>query len=190
MDGRDVWQANMADGALTRVTFDGDGHDATWEPDGKGVTYASAIRAGGALSIYRTKLGRAQEADSLISNPAVAYTGVCLPDRSAILTVGNSLGSGSHSDIAIIRNGGRGPVEAVVASHFEEQYPAISADGKWIAYTSDQSGTTEVYARSLAPGGDQIQVSLAGGTEPMWGPSGREVFYRAPTASGVRLVSA
>ena len=190
MDGRDVWQVNMADGALTRVTFDRDGHDATWEPDGKGVTYASAIRAGGALSIYRTKQGRAQEADSLISNPAVAYTGVWLPDRSAILTVGNSLVSASHTDIAIIRNGGRGPVEAVVASRFEEQYPAISADGKWIAYTSDQSGTTEVYARSLAPSGDQVQVSLAGGTEPMWGPSGRELFYRAPGSGGVHLMSA
>ncbi|MEO7713314.1 MAG: protein kinase [Gemmatimonadaceae bacterium] len=189
-DGRDVWQVDMADGALTRVTFDRDGHDATWEPDGKFLTYSSAIRAGGVLSIYRTKLGRAQEVDSLISTPSVAYPGVWLPDRSAILTVGNSLASASRSDIALIRNGGRGPVEAIVASRFEEQYPAISADGKWIAYTSDQSGTTEVYARSLAPSGDQVQVSLAGGTEPMWGPSGRELFYRAPASAGVQLWSA
>ena len=78
----------------------------------------------------------------------------------------------------------------MVASRFEEQYPAISADGKWIAYTSDQSGTTEVYARTLAPGGDQVQVSLSGGTEPMWGPFGRELFYRAPASGGVHLMSA
>ncbi len=189
-DGRDVWQVDMLDGGLTRVTFDRDGHDGTWEPDGKFITYSSAIRAGGALSIYRTKLGRAQEVDSLISNPAVAYVGVWLPDRSAILTAGNSLASASRSDIALIRNGGRGPVEAVVATRFEEQYPAISSDGKWIAYTSDQSGATEVYARSLAASGDQVQVSLGGGTEPMWGPSGRELFYRAPAAGGVQLMSA
>jgi len=189
-DGRDVWQLDLDGGALSRVTFDRDGHDATWEPDGKSVTYASAIRSGGALSFYRTRPGRAGEVDSLFSSPAASYPGVWLPDRSAILTAGNSLTPGSRGDIAIIRNGGRGPVEAVVATRFDESYPALSADGKWVAYTSDQSGTTEIYLRALAGDGDQIRVSLAGGTEPLWSPNGRELFYRAPTANGVELTAA
>jgi serine/threonine-protein kinase len=189
-DGRDVWQIDLAGGAMSRVTFDRDGHDAVWEPDGRFVTYASAIRSGGALSFYRTRPGRAGEVDSLFSSPAASYTGTWLPDRSGLLTAGNSLAPGSRGDIAIIRNGGRGPVEPVVATRFDESYPAISADGKWIAYTSDQSGATEVYARPLVGDGDQLRVSLTGGVEPLWSPNGRELFYRAPTANGVELVAA
>ena len=189
-DGRDVWQLDLAGGAMTRVTFDRDGHDATWEPDGRFVTYASALRSGTALTLYRTRPGRAGEADSLISSPEVGYTGIWLPDRSAILTSGNSLRPGTRGDIAIIRNGGKGPVEPVVATRFQESYPAISADGKWIAYTSDQSGATEVYVRALVGDGDQVKVSVAGGTEPMWAPDGRELFYRSPTKSGVELTAA
>jgi serine/threonine-protein kinase len=189
-DGRDVWLIDLAGGAMSRVTFDRDGHDGTWEPDGKSVTYASAIRSGGALSFYRTRPGRTGEVDSLFSSPAASYTGVWLPDRSAILTAGNSLTPGSRGDIAIIRNGGRGPIEPVVATRFDESYPALSADGKWVAYTSDQSGATEVYVRSLAGDGDQVRVSLRGGIEPLWSPDGRELFYRAPTANGVALIAA
>jgi dipeptidyl aminopeptidase/acylaminoacyl peptidase len=189
-DGRDVWQVDLGGGTLSRVTFDRDGHDATWEPDGRFITYASALRSGGALTLYRTRPGRAGEVDSLISSLEVAYTGVWLPDRSAILTGGNSLKPGSRGDIAIIRNAGKGPVEPVVATRFTESFPALSADGKWIAYTSDQSGSTEVYVRALVGDGDQVKVSVGGGTEPMWAPNGHELFYRAPTKNGVELTVA
>jgi len=189
-DGRDVWQIDLAGGAMTRVTFDRDGHDGAWEPDGRSLAYVSATRAGGALTLYRTRPGSTGEVDSLISSPAVAYTGLWLPDRSAILTVGTSLRPESGSDIAIVRNGGRGPVEPVVATRFNESFPALSADGKWVAYTSDQSGSSEVYVRSLAGDGDQVKVSLSGGTEPMWSPAGPELFYRAPSKTGVDLTAA
>ncbi|MBL8998345.1 MAG: serine/threonine-protein kinase [Gemmatimonadetes bacterium] len=189
-DGRDVWQVDLDGGAMTRITFDRDGHDATWEPDGRNVTYSSALRSGGALTLYRTRAGRAGEVDSLISSPAISYTGVWLPDRSAILTGGNSLQPGSRGDIAIIRSAGKGPVEPVVATRFDESFPALSADGKWIAYTSDQSGIIEVYVRPLSGDGDQVKVSLAGGTEPVWARNGLELFYRSPTKNGVELTVA
>jgi Tol biopolymer transport system component len=189
-DGRDVWELDLASGGLSRVTFDRDGHDATWEPDGRHVAYISASRSGGALTLYRTLPGRASEVDSLISSPAIAYTGVWLPDRSAIVTGGNSLLGDSRADIAIIRNGGRGPVEPLVATRFEEAFPAVSPDGRWLAYTSDQTGNIEVYVRPLDRQGEELRVSLTGGSEPMWGPSGGELFYRAPEVNAAVLVSA
>ena len=189
-DGRDVWQLDVASGAMTRVTFDRDGHDATWEPDGVHLAYVSANRSGGALTIYRTAVGRSTEVDSIISTPAVTYTGTWLPDRSAIVTVGNSLVGDSRGDIAIVRNGGRGPVEPLVATRFEERFPSVSPDGRWLAYSSDQSGTSDVFVRPLDRDGEEIRVSLAGGSEPMWGPDGRELFYREPVTNGVMLTSA
>ncbi len=189
-DGRDVWQLDFASGAMSRVTFDRDGHDATWEPDGQNLTYASANRAGGALTIYRTAVGRSGQVDSLISNAGVTYTGIWLPDRSAFVTVGASLAGDSRSDIAIVRNGGRGPVELLVATRFEEHFPDVSPDGRWLAYASDKSGTSDVYVRPLDREGEEIRVSLAGGAEPMWGPDGRELFYREPVTNGVMLTAA
>jgi len=189
-DGRDVWQFEFASGAMSRVTFDRDGHDATWEPDGQHLSYASANRSGGALTIYRTAVGRSGQVDSLISDAAVTYTGIWLPDRSALVTVGTSLAGDSRSDIAIVRNGGRGPVELLVATRFEESFPDVSPDGRWLAYASDKSGTSDVYVRPLDREGEEIRVSLAGGSEPMWGPDGRELFYREPVTNGVMLTSA
>jgi serine/threonine-protein kinase len=189
-DGRDVWQLDLAGGAMTRVTSDRDGHDATWEPDGRHLAYTSARRSGGALTVYRTAVGGSGQVDSLISSSSVGYTGTWLPDRSALVTAGNSVVGDSRGDIAIIRNGGRGPVEPLVATRFEERFPAVSPDGRWLAYVSDQSGTLEVYARPLDREGDEIRVSLTGGSEPAWGPDGRELLYREPVANAVMLTAA
>jgi len=189
-DGRDVWQLDIASGAMSRVTFDRDGHDATWEPDGQHLAYISASRSGGALTIYRTAVGRSGQVDSIISNGAIAYTGVWLPDRSALVTVGNSLAGDSRGDIAIVRNAGRGPVEPLVATRFEERFPSVSPDGRWLAYVSEQSGASDVYVRPLDREGDEVRISLSGGSEPMWGFNGSELFYREPSRNAIMLTAA
>ncbi|MBW7933587.1 MAG: PD40 domain-containing protein [Gemmatimonadaceae bacterium] len=189
-DGRDVWRLDLASGGLSRLTFDRDGHDATWEPGGRRITYSSATRSGGTLTIYRVQPGRNSQVDSLNGSPRIAYTGVWLPDGSAIVTAAADLREGSHGDIAIIRNGGRGPVEPLVASRFEESFPAVSHDGKWVAYSSDETGTTEVYVVPIYGEGEAVAVSIGGGNEPAWGPGDREIVYRAPRGNAVKLVSA
>ena len=67
----------------------------------------------------------------------------------------------------------------IVATRFLESHPTLSPDGRWLAYASDQSGQQQVYVRPLDGDGDQLQVSQAGATEPVWGPDGRELFYRS-----------
>jgi eukaryotic-like serine/threonine-protein kinase len=173
-DGRDVWILNLDDGALTRATFDRDGHDATWSPDGRTLVY-TAFR-GTVFGVHRIRPGSTESSDSLLTSPSLAYTGIWLRDGSALVTVGQSLAPESNLDIGILRNAGRGPVEAIVATRFIEQFPALSRDEKWLAYVSNQSGRDEVYVRPLA-GGEQIQVSVGGGIEPVWSPDGRELFY-------------
>jgi serine/threonine-protein kinase len=66
----------------------------------------------------------------------------------------------------------------VAAGPFDEYMPALSPDGRWIAYVSVESGREEVYVRPF-PGTDRArwQVSTAGGTAPAWSHSGRELFY-------------
>jgi serine/threonine-protein kinase len=176
-DGRDVWVLDVDARLLTRATFERDGHDATWTPDGRSLTYTSLQSEG--LTLLRTRPGSAEPAEVLFASPQLGYSGLWLSDGSALVTAANSLEPGSRGDLGILSNGGRGPIEPLVTTRFEEQYPALSPDNRWLAFVSNQSGQDQVYVRPLRGGGDQVQVSLSGGVEALWGPNGRELFYRS-----------
>jgi dipeptidyl aminopeptidase/acylaminoacyl peptidase len=179
-EGRDVWVYTLDQHTISRATFARDGHDATWTPDGKFLTYAS-FRSG-VLGIYRTRPGSTQPAESLLASNQLTYTGTWLRDGSALITDGNDLNGVSSGDIVRVANGGRGPIEPLVASTYLEAYAVPSPDGKWLAFASDQSGRYEVYVQPMDSKGDQLQVSQEGGTEPVWSPDGRELFYRGNRA--------
>jgi eukaryotic-like serine/threonine-protein kinase len=202
VEGRNVWILGLEEGTLTRASFDRDGHDATWTPDGRFITYITPISRpdGVTLVLLRKRPGSAEPSDTLLSSPFLAYTGVWLRDGSALVTTAtglrrgsgasDSVGAGSGPDAAIVRNGGRGPIEPVVASPFAESYVGASLDGRWISFVSDQSGRDEVYVRDLAGEHDQVLVSLDGGTEPVWSHDGRELFYRETRQGDPHLVAA
>ena len=66
----------------------------------------------------------------------------------------------------------------LVASPAGEFYPALSPDGRWLAYASNESGASEIYVRPFpATASAKWQVSTAGGGEPAWSSTGRELFY-------------
>ena len=69
--------------------------------------------------------------------------------------------------------------EPVLTTPFEERGIAVSPDGKWLAYVSNETGSDEVYVRSLPGPGGRVQISANGGREPRWGPGGRELLYRS-----------
>jgi serine/threonine-protein kinase len=179
-EGRDVWVYTLDQHTISRATFARDGHDATWTPDGKFLTYAS-FRSG-VLGIYRTRPGSTQPAESLLASNQLTYTGTWLRDGSALITDGNEMKGASSGDIVRVANAGRGPIEPLVASSYLEAYAAPSPDGRWLAFASDQSGRFEVYLQPMDGKGDQLQVSQEGGTEPVWSPDGRELFYRGNRA--------
>ncbi|MDQ3137172.1 MAG: serine/threonine-protein kinase [Gemmatimonadota bacterium] len=202
IEGRNVWILGLAEGTLSRATFDRDGHDATWTPDGRSITYiAPRVRPEGlTLVLLRKPPGSAEPPDTLLASGSLSYTGVWLRDGSGVVTTGvnlrrdpgrpDSVQRDTRTDAGIIRNGGRGPIEPLVASPFAEQYVSPSPDGRWIVFVSDQSGRDEVYVRDLAGRGDQVLVSLEGGSEPVWGPDGRELFYRETKPADPYLIAA
>jgi len=84
-----------------------------------------------------------------------------------------------ESDIVGLRPGVDGTVTPMVAtSDFAEQDPALSPDGRWLAYTSDETGRNEVYVRPF-PNVDstRVRVSTDGGFSPLWAHSGSELFF-------------
>jgi Tol biopolymer transport system component len=183
-----VWILSLEGGTLSRATFDRDGHDATWTPDGRFITYSST--RSGALGIYRKRPGSAEPAESLFASPSLTYTGRWLRDGSGLVTTGADLGPASRTDVAMVQNGGRGPLTPLISSPFDDQHVALSPDNRWIAFVSDQSGEQQVYVRPFPEEGDQVQVSLTTGSEPLWSPDGRELYYRGVADGQLMLMAA
>jgi Tol biopolymer transport system component len=102
----------------------------------------------------------------------------------------DTLQATSGTDAAIVRNGGKGPIEPLVTSRFNESYVGVSPDGRWLSFVSDQSGREEVYVRDLRGERDQVLVSVDGGNEPVWSPDGRELYYRETRQDNPYLVAA
>ncbi len=94
--------------------------------------------------------------------------------------------SESGFDILSLAAGGR--IEPVLDTRFSEKYPALSPDGRWLVYTSDESGRTEVFARPFPGPGRAVQVSTSGGESPGWSRDGNEIFFRQLEVPG-RLVA-
>jgi dipeptidyl aminopeptidase/acylaminoacyl peptidase len=71
-----------------------------------------------------------------------------------------------------------GKTRPLANTPFTESSAAVSADGRYVAYTSDESGHSEVYALPFSGSGDRVTVSIDGGTAPVWSRDGKELFYR------------
>jgi Tol biopolymer transport system component len=86
----------------------------------------------------------------------------------------------TRNDIWIQPLDGSGKPSAFVASQFDENYARFSPDGKWIAYTGQESGQAQIYVVPFPGPGGKWQVSSTGGSFPKWRADGRELFYISP----------
>jgi serine/threonine-protein kinase len=104
-------------------------------------------------------------------------------DEAAISRDGRWLvlrtGSGGGRDLVAMRTGADSTLVPLVTSSAEEFSPALSPDGRWLAYGSDETGRTEVYVRPFPNASSaKYVISRGGGSEPQWSPAGGELFYR------------
>src|SRR5262249_34330847 len=73
---------------------------------------------------------------------------------------------------------GERKAQPLLQTKFSEQWGVVSPDGRWVAYQSEESGSTEVYVQAFPSPGSRVQISTDGGFEPTWSRGGRELFYR------------
>jgi serine/threonine-protein kinase len=182
---RDVWLFDIADSTLTRFGFDSSAHDAEWLPDGSGLVFAAA--RGGSIGAFRRRFNAAGRADSVFVGPQQISLHAFTPDGRT--GVGVTIENGVFDMVAVGMDG-RARYDSVLSSPYNEGWPALSPDGRWLAYQSDESGRNEVYVRAWPTLGGKVQVSQSGGTEPAWSRNGRELFFRSGGGAEPMLVAA
>ncbi len=174
---RDVWVFDLGQRTWSRLTTNGISNRPIWTHDGRRIVYSSND------DLWWIASDGSGTPDSLIVANGSRFGGTVTADGREL--VFHEIGSQREGIRRLVFDSA--PASSLVlARRFRETTPSLSPDGKWIAYQSDETGRSEVYARSYPGNGARVSISLQGGSEPVWAPSGRELFYRA----GDSLVSA
>jgi serine/threonine-protein kinase len=171
----DIWVKQLPAGTFSRVTFGDSIHNrVSWAADGRSVLYLVGSQSSGIPAVTR--------ADGT-GTPRILYHGPMGLGQAVSSRDGHWLllrrvvSEAGNGDIYALKLGDSTPTP-LLASPAREVSPALSPDGKWLAYVSTESGKPEVYVRPFPDvGSAKWQVSLSGGTTPVWAHSGRELFY-------------
>ncbi len=170
-----IWIKQLDRGPSTRLTFGGQDRRPFWSPDGRIVAYVRD--SGNTSAVYGQPADGGGQARPLVRLDRLIQEGEWSRDGRWIL-VRTDNGQAGAGDILAAPASGDGAPVPVAASPYTELHPALSPDGRWLAYTSNESGINEVYVRAFPDArGGRWQVSNGGGSEPRWSRSGRELFY-------------
>jgi Tol biopolymer transport system component len=171
----DIFSYDFARGTLTKMSFDGASHWPSWTPDGRRLTFRSWKT--GTMTMWWMPADRSGPPELLTKVGSMQSPESWSPDgRTLAFTQMDNPESGS--DIYVLSlDGDRTPHE-LVRTRFSEGSPKFSPDGRWLAYSSNESGLPEVYAMAYPGPGPKIQLSTNGGTDPIWRRDGRELYYR------------
>ena len=173
----DTWVWTIGERSFQRITFDTSTLSAQWSPDGRRLVYARESASGSAL--YTVPSDGSGRPEQLLTRPSTVFELSLTPDgRQAAYRETTRPPTGQ--DIWIAQLDSPFVARPLLVTPSAERNPAVSPDGRWLAYASNESGVMEVYVRRLAEGGGRTRVSLRGGAEPRWAGGGRELLFRTP----------
>jgi Tol biopolymer transport system component len=169
-DSRDIWIHDVERGTRTRLTFDESGEwSPIWSVDGTHVFFTRDI--GLNAHVFMKPVDGTGEAVEVGQGSIPSLS----PDGGTLVLSRSTRENGT--DVILVPVTGAGEESALLESPSSEGTGAVSPDGRYIAYTSDESGRREVYLKRFPGGEGKWQVSVDGGGWPRWGPSGDELLY-------------
>ncbi|MGE5100272.1 MAG: LpqB family beta-propeller domain-containing protein, partial [Deltaproteobacteria bacterium] len=168
----DLWVYNKTSSAFTRLTFDNSSVFPEWTPDGASILYSTV--ANGKRGIDRIPADRSAPPIRIIEGRTPFFEAVVARASGTLILRQNADSTGR--DLVSTSLDGKAPLAPVAAGQFQERSPAVSPDGRFVAFTSDESGRDEVYVQPVG-GTGRASVSASGGSEPRWAPSGKEIYY-------------
>ncbi len=169
---RDVWVVDPARGSRTRVTSEpASDFGAIWTPDGRDLIYMSERPL---FELYRRAADGSRAAEQLLGGRHDRILGSISADgRLAAFVM-----SATSGELWTVSLQGAPVERRYLANGFYLAHPALSPDGRWMAYDSDESGRVETYLQSFPdPTLARRQVSSGGGAQPVWTRGGRELVF-------------
>jgi serine/threonine-protein kinase len=170
-----LWVLDVERGTFTRASqLPGDQDRSQWTPDGAHVTMGVDTTGSGTIRLFTGAIDGRGDATVLIDSAPAVHVLSWSPDGRRLLY--GQTGATTGRDVWIYSSDDR-KSRPFLESPPNEFSASFSPDGRWVAYVSDESGRAEVYVRpSLGPG-SRTQVSVDGGTAPVWSRNGRELFF-------------
>ena len=171
----DVWVFPVERAGGTRVSSEGGRNfGAEWTSDGRELIYSSEHPT---YDLYRRAADASRPTQPLVTGGYDRYTGHASADGRLLAFVLSATNSGAELWTVPLR--GQPTATRYLANGFNLAHPAISPDGRWMAYDSDEAGRVEVYAQSFPnPTLKRWKISPIYGSEPLWTRGGRELVYR------------
>jgi eukaryotic-like serine/threonine-protein kinase len=171
----DLWLIDLERGVPTRFTFDrATDSFPVWSPDGSRVVFCSDRK--GVFDLYQRAAGGVESEQLLFDSPEEKRPFSFSP-HGKVLLFDRRMGPGQGWDIWAHPLTGDGKPFPVIATTFNEAFPAFSPDGHWIAYDSNDSGPFQVYVEPFPPNGKRVRLSTTTGDSPLWSADGRTVFF-------------
>ncbi|MDA2928041.1 hypothetical protein MYX78_12575, partial [Acidobacteria bacterium AH-259-G07] len=184
---QDIWIYDLGRQTPTRLTSDpAREFSPVWTPDGERVIFTST-RGGATSSLLWKAADGTGQVEQLMTSPNRVGPLSFTPDGKRLVCMQENPETGW--DLHVLTMEAERQSEPLLRTQFTELYPALSPDGRWMAYQSDESGQFEIYVRPFPNvEAGRSQISRNGGMEPVWGADGRELFYRTPDGSTMMAV--
>ena len=182
----DLWLLDLASGTLSQVTFGLSPRRPTWRPDGRGVTVG--VPHGGAWRLVTIPVPGGGPGEPLLELANRAFPNAWSSDGKLLVYQERVPGSGWDLYSARLAPSGRLETpEPLATTPAQEESAELSADGKLLAYESDElDGVFDVYLRTLRDGGTRVRASTEGGRWPQFAPGSRLFFWQSSTPGGLR----
>ncbi len=179
--GQHIWVKQLDAGPRSRLTFDSAPHVRPhWLPDGRTVSYVSARGQPPQQNLYvRRGDGTGPESLKVKLDRDIWEAAWSRDGKWLVLRTGGVAGTTGERDVYVMQLGVDSAPRPLLASQADEKAIALSPDGRWLAYESNETGRDEVHVRPFPNVDDgKWQVSINGGVLPLWAHNGKELFYR------------
>jgi len=185
--GSDIWVWDFARENLTRVTLDpGIDQAPVWTPNGRRLVFSSQI-GGSPGALFWQAADGSGTAEPLTQGSSVERPSQVSFDGTATRVLFSGAGASNTGDIRMLTVEKGHSVQSLLDTPSMEQNGAISPDGQWLAYESNDLGPQTHIAVFVRPfpevTKEKYLVSTDGGTQPLWARNGRELFYLAPNGA-------
>jgi Tol biopolymer transport system component len=171
----DLWVYEITRQIRTRFTFDPVTESTpNWSPDGTTIVYSSA--RGARIALYAKSRATSDSARLLYSSSFNNYASSWSADGKYLLFYSTG-DAKTKVDLHVLPLSGDHTAIDFLKTEFIEVLGQFSPDQRWVAYQSDASGQFEIYIRPFPNSGAQWQVSKSGGSFPIWGRDGKELYF-------------